>query len=364
MKIERVKTKQDLRHFYAIGREVYKGTLLHRSTEDDVMHLLIEGPSAFHNHASINPYLLREDDRIVGRFALVHDQRLADYVQVAFFEALANLPDPIDPIHKQAQTLHPSCKRIVIGLNGHLNYGTGLLASRFDKAPVFGLPYTPPYYQNYFKNLRKRAMVSFRYTVQEFVEYKKKVINTIDLAGITVRNMNKKKLRQETELYTYLNNACFGEHPYWAERDVEEDYELFHPFRLLLKEENLVFAEKDGHPIGFLLWYPDFNQLVKGDQSLGLWQLLYFHLANPIDTFRFTEIGVLPQYRQSPAVLAMILHITPSIQKAGYKYGEGGFIFEENRSSIVMTRRFLQRAFGRKIEPYRQYCVFECELWP
>jgi hypothetical protein len=174
--------------------------------------------------------------------------------------------------------------------------------------------------------------------------------------------MNKKKLRQETEIYTYLNNACFPEHPFWADRDVEEDFELFYPFRFLIKEENLLFAEIDGEPIGFFLWYPDFNQLVKRDQHLGLRHVLRYHFSDPINTFRFTEIAVLPRFKVSAAVLAMILYATPYVKKLGYTYGEGGFIFEENRKSISMTLRFLERAIGKKLETYRRYAVFEGEL--
>ena len=205
-------------------------------------------------------------------------------------------------------------------------------------------------------------MVSYRFQTEPFFEYHKKMSNKLDFNGITVRNMNKKKLRQEVETYTYLNNACFPGHPYWSDRDVEEDFELFYPFRFLIKEENLVFAELHGKPIGFLLWYPDFNQLVKGNQHLGLRHVLRYHFADPINTFRFTEIAVLPQYKISPAVQAMILHFTPFVKKLGYTYGEGGFIFEENRNSITMTRRFLERATGEKMEPYRYYAVFETEL--
>ena len=362
MKIKQVKTKKEVKAFFRISKEIYKDNIFHRSTEDAVTRLLIEGPSTFHNHASVNPYILQEADRIAGRFALIYDQKLPGYVQVSFFEALPHMSEIVRMIMRKARVNYPQCKRIVFGLNGHLNYGAGMLLSRFDKAPVFGLPYCPEYYQDYFKDFKKRTMVSYRFLTEPFFEYHKIMYGNLDFNGITVRKMNKKKLRQEIDIYTYLNNACFPEHPFWADRDVEEDFELFYPFRFLIKEENLLFAEKDGKPIGFFLWYPDFNQLVKRDQSLGFRQVMRYHLDNPINTFRFTEIAVLPKYRITPAVQAMILHALPYIKRSGFTYGEGGFIFEENRSSITMTRRFLERATGTSIEPYRRYAIFESEL--
>lgn len=362
MKIKKIETKNDVKRFYSISKEIYKDNIFHRSTDDDITSLLIKGNSNFHTHASVIPYILLEDDRIVGRFALINDKKLPDYVQVSFFEVLPHKQEVVEIIVKQARTSYPHCRRIVFGLNGHLNYGAGILLNKFDEAPVFGLPYNPEYYPDYFMNFDKKTMVSYRFPTKPFFEYCKSMSGKLDFKGISVRKMNKKKLSQEIEIYTYLNNACFPGHPFWADRDVKEDFELFYPFRFLIKEENLLFAEKNGEPIGFFLWYPDFNQLTKENQRLGLRHVLRYHFNDPINTFRFTEIAVLPKYKISMAVQAMILSAIPYIESLGYAYGEGGFIFEENRSSIAMTLRFLERATGKKMEPYRRYAVFEREL--
>ncbi len=361
MIVKQVTTEKDRRAFYTITKEIYQGDNFHRSSEDDIIRLLIEGPTAFHSHATVIPFLLINNEKTVGRFALISDRKLPEYVQVSFFEAMPGLTDISRLILEKAKSEFPDCPKIVAGLNGHLNYGAGILVSNFNEAPVFGLPYNKEYYQDYFCDFSKTTMVSYRFTVEPFLEYRDKV-GSPDFKGITVRKLNKRNLSQETRIYTYLNNACFPGHPFWADRDVAEDFELFHPFRFLIKEENLLFAEKDGQPIGFFLWYPDFNQLVKSNQHLGLKHVLRYHFANPINTFRFTEIAVLPQFKNSHAVQAMILFAIPYIQNLGIKYGEGGFIFEENINSIVMTRRFLERVTGEKVEPYRRYALFESTL--
>ena len=351
-----------MKAFYGIAREIYRDNNLYRSTESDIQRLLLEGPTAFHTHANADAYIIQERGSPVGRFALIHDRKLLEYVQVSFFEALPQLNGVSLLIEEAARTSYPDCRRMIVGLNGHLNYGAGILLNAFDKAPTFGLPYNPEYYQHYFSDFTQRTMVSYRFPTLPFFEYHKKMGAHPDLKGISVRKMNKKKLRQETEIYTYLNNACFSGHPYWADREVREDFELFHPFRFLIQEENLLFAERNGEPIGFFLWYPDFNELVRGNHHLGIRHVLRYRLANPIKSFRFTEIAVLPGYMNSHAVQAMILFAVPFIRKQGYVTGEGGFIFEENRRSMVMTKRFLERATGNSLEPHRQYAVFEKEL--
>jgi hypothetical protein len=362
MILKEVNTKSDFRTFYRVPLEIYKTNSLYRTSEDDITRLLVEGPSAFHQHATINSYLVLQEEVVVGRFSLIHDQKLPEYVQVSFFEAQVGLFGLANLIIEKARAEFSHCKKIVFGLNGHLNYGAGILTSNFNEAPVFGLPYNKEYYQDYFTDFRRIPLVSYNFLLEPFVDYHRRMNDHSDFKGITVRKLNKKKFQQETEIYTYLNNACFTTHPFWAERNVREDFELFHPFRFLIKEENLLFAEKDGKPIGFFLWYPDFNQLLKGHQKLGLKQVLKYYFASPIDTFRFTEIAVLPEFKMSHAAQALILYAIPYIQKSGIKYGEGGFIFEENTNSIAMTRRFLERATGLKMNPHRHYALFETTL--
>lgn len=362
MNLREVHTKAELHSFYRIQEEIYRDNRNIRFSESDITRLLVEGPTAFHRHGRVIPFLIEDNGKVAGRFAFIHDRNLQDYLQVSFFEAQPGLGEIAGTITGSARSLFPDCKKLVVGLNGHLNYGAGILISQFDVPPVFGLPYNPEYYQDYFTGSVQRTMVSFRFPLKPFVDYQQKMAKIQDFKGITVRKLNKKRLKEETEIYTCLNNACFPGHPFWADRHVEEDYELFRPFRFLIKEENLLFAEKNGKPIGFFLWYPDFNQLINHKQHLGWKEVLRYQLANPIDTFRFTEIAVLPEYQISHAVQAMILYAIPLIEKTGVTTGEGGFIFEENTSSMVMTSRFLERVTGLKMTPYRRYATFEYTL--
>ncbi len=361
MKLLRVTNRDELKHFYHLPTIIYNGNKYHRATEESLTHLLIDGPTEFHQHASVMPYLFINGDKPVGRCAIIYDKLLPEYIQIAFFEAMPNLPDPCGLIMAEARKLHPEASKIVFGINGHLNYGAGFLLDNFDLPPIFGLPYTADYYPAYFSSLTLRSMVSFRYGMDGFEEWGAKQPPG-DIDGITVRTMNMKRLREEVELYTYIDNNSFTDTPYWSARQPIENYELFHPFRHLLKGENLLFAERNGKPLGFLLWYPNFNELVGSGNDIGIAEVLHYRIANPIKTYRFTEIALLPDARYSRAVYAMIRHLIPIVKKYGYTHGEGGFIFEENTASINMTRKFIERAFGTKYQPYRRFGLFEGSL--
>lgn len=362
MKVEVIEGKSAFKVFEKVCSDVYSCNRFYRGTESSIEHLLLNSNSAFLKHSTILKFVVRNGNDCVARFALIQDQRLRDTIQVSFFEAQNGLGNISGLIKKEIRTHFPQCSKVVVGLNGHLNYGAGLLLNRFDEVPMFGLPYNPDYYAGYFSDFAMRKMVTFRFSMEAYSAWADSYSSQRMLKGLTVRFMNKGNIKKESGIYTTLNNQAFTNHPYWANRDNEEDLELFKPFRFLLDNENLIFAELNGSPVGFFLWYPNFNELVSSRRDLNIFDVVRYRFGKSIDTFRFTEIGVLPQYQGSPVALAMINKSLPVLQEKGYKYCEGGFIFEENRASMAFVQRILQRCYGEKPEIYRQFATFETIL--
>lgn len=359
---EFIEGKSAYNTFSKVSTDVYKENRFFRGTENSVEKLLLDSESAFNLHATIKKFVVRDGNDLVARFALIHDHKLADYVQVSYFEAQKGLGDIFSLIKKEIQTHFPQCKKVVVGLNGHLNYGAGILTNRFDEVPLFGLPYNPAYYSDYFKDLHCRKMVTFRFSMEVYRTWANSYSAQREMKGLSVRFMDKRNIKKESAIYTQLNNQAFIDHPYWANRDTEEDLDLFYPFRFLLDNENLIFAEINGKPVGFFLWYPDFNQLVSTQRDLNVFDFIKYRLGSTPDTFRFTEIGIIPEYQRSPVALALINKSLPTLLEKGYKYCEGGFIFEDNRASIAFVKRILQRCYGTEPESYRQFAVFETTL--
>jgi len=357
-----IEDKHSCKIFAKAAADVYKNNCFYRGTESSIEELLLKGKSSFSQHADIKKFIIRDGNDIVGRFALIDDHKQTDYLQVSFFEAQKGLGNVFNLIKHEAKKHFPHRKRILVGLNGHLNYGAGILLNRFDEPPLFGLPYNPDYYASYFSELNMRKMVSFRFSMEVYTKWAHSYQVDRSIAGMHLRFMNKKKIKDESSLYTYLNNKAFQQHPFWADRDKSEDQELFYPFRFLLDNENLIFAEINGKVVGFFLWYPDFNQLVSSQRDLNVWDVINYRLGKKIDTFRFTEIGIIPEFQKSPVALALINKSLPVLIEKGYKFCEGGFIFEENRASMAFVKRILQRCYGKEPEPYRAFAVFETLL--
>ncbi|MCB1189304.1 MAG: hypothetical protein H7A23_02310 [Leptospiraceae bacterium] len=367
MIIKKLITKKELKKFHQFGTSIYKKNIYYRSTEDDVAHLLVDGPTFFHKHSKVIPCLVEEKGRIVARFAFIKDNRMENYLQIAFFEAISGIDNLYNAIKEEARQLFPNCKKICIGLNGHLNYGAGILLNKFDETPIFGLPYTHEYYPEYFKDLGIQKVISFRFPTEGFKKYLERVKNFSYGREIKIRSLNKRRLKEDIKIYTELNNKCFQKHPFWTNRSPEEDLELFKPFRFLLAKENILFADYLDKPIGFLMWFPDFNQLVNGNQKLRAghslsYDVLRMKLKNPINTFRFAEVGVLPEYKKTGVIFKLMNQMMQDVLKFGYTDGEGGFIFESNYDSINLARRYIERITSKKVDVYREYAIFEEDL--
>jgi len=348
--------------FSKVSADVYRGNPNFRGTEGSVEKMLLNADSAFHTHSKVLKFVVRDGNDLVARFALIHDFWLVNYVQVSFFEAQPGLGNIFLLIEKEIRSHFPQCTKVVVGLNGHLNYGAGILLNRFDEPPVFGLPYNPAYYAGYFSQIECHKMATFHFCMDAYSAWAESYAPSRAIDGLSVRFMDKKRIKEESAIYTMLNNQAFTKHPYWAKRDTKEDLDLFYPFRFLLDNENLIFAEVKGKPVGFFLWYADFNQLVSGSRDLNVIDVIRFRLGKTPDTFRFTEIGIIPEYQNSSVAMALLNKALPTIRAKGYQYCEGGFIFEENKASMAFVNRLLKRSFGKEQEVYRRYATFETQL--
>ncbi len=355
-------SEKALQEFHAVADRIGGRYPQSRSTDSTILERLLGGRSAYHRHARVWPFLIESGGAAVGRVMLIHDENLGQYVQAGYFAAEPGLPGVRAAIEAQARLTCPGVPRLVVGLNGHVNHPTGILTDGFEP-PTFGYTWNPPYYSGYFVGLLARPMVSYRFETGPIIRYVDSIRASFQPGQVTTRNMDGRQLHREVNIYTELNNASLSQHPYWSKRQFDEDWEILQPFRSLLNDENLIFAEVKGEAVGFLLWYPDFNQLVsRPGEHLNLWRILQFKIRNPIRCVRLAAIGVKAAHRGGPAVPAMLMRMTDAVRRGPYEFCEGGYIFEENTSSMGMTLSFIEGAFGQKPKPFRRWAVYEGEL--
>lgn len=342
MKLVKVndKNKKVFLNFY---RSQYLNHPLRRDSLSGMLKALLYGKSELCKSVDLEPLMVMESDKIIMICMLAFAHRMPEYVQIGFFEAAELNMEAFQMFLDKAEEFAKSknASKLSASLNIHVNYGLGFLSSSYDKVQSFGMAHNPEFYHEFFQKTN--------FDVIEMVSYKKDMRSLDSLLSnetskrlkerYTVRKSDFKNFKRDCEVYTDINNKSFNEHLFYYPRKKEEDYELFRDMRFLMSEENLLFVEKEGNPVGFMLWYPDFNQIMSSSETVGIKTVIKNKLfSNRIDTFKIVEMGVIPGERNKGAILALFDYCFKCI-KGKYAFMESGWILSNN---------FKSRNFGIK----------------
>ena len=345
----RLVDKTTVNAYIAFSDEVYKNNIFYRNTMGTVLRSILSRKAQICKSSIIKPIMVMDSEKIVAVCTFAIIDRMKDTLQIAFFEALENQESAIGMMidfGKRMATKH-GINKILVGLNLHVNYVLGILADHYESIQSFGSAYNPPYYIDYFKKYAYKEvnLVNYRIKMDDFsFDINNKILEKIK-TKYHVRKADFSNLKRDSKIYTNLNNQAFKNHNFYYERRFEEDLELFNDFKILLKEENLLFMEHDRKPIGFLLWYPDYNELIGPGQRLGIKTIIkhkIFHRR--IKGFKIVEIGVLPEYQKSGAVLALFQKCR-EIVKGRYGFCESGWILENNLDSRGFGHRWADKVY-------------------
>lgn len=248
------------------------------------------------------------------------------------------------------------CSKIVVGLDGHVNYSVGFGVD--TEVPSFGESYSPAYYHKYFEDFSKIKFVSFfdaanlvRDRIDEDIKkFEKQIENTsIEFADFG------KGFIKTMKRYTDLNNRIFEGHRYYYFRDYDEDADLFKDMRPLLDNNNLIFAKYNGEDIGFILWYPDYNELVPVGKGASIMTFIkYKLLAIRPKTAKVVEMAVLPKYRQFGVTLSLFYAAIKQTSKNTNRI-MSSWIIDENTKSKAITCRYTK-------QHYKEYFTYEKEI--
>lgn len=365
MYFKKIQTDEDKTLFIELPKKIYKDCEHYRLTNEETAEWLSFEKTEFHKHAVVTPFLIYQNNEVVGRFSAIIDQNMSEYCQIAFLEFTKNTREDLaDNFKSFCNDIFPQCSKIIIGLNGHVNYGAGFLLNKYDQTPAYELPYTRNYYPKYFKKYQEKRITTFFFKYFNLEKNVKQYEKYYPKGNYNVRYLNLNNFENEIKVYTDLNNKCFVNHPYWTNRTYKEDYELFAPYENVLIPENLIIIEHQNTPIAFLLWLPDYNQLLNNNTvSLKLEDPdIKSKIIKNIDTFRLMEIAVIPEFHKKRIEFMLFTELMRAISRTNLKYCEGGFIFNENVESINMSKKYLKRLFDPEAKTHREYAVYEDSL--
>lgn len=332
MSVTEVNDSRSRKRFLNMVDNIYRDDKIYvRPLDQEIESVFDPRRNSFFQHGEATRWILENDNgEVVGRVAAYINSRKAFTFQqptggMGFFEC------PND--QSLANTLFDTAKewlekRGMKAMDGPINFGEndvnwGLLIDGFTH-PGFGMNYNPPYYKELFENY------GFKY-------YFEQVSNHLDLTKpfperfwkIAEWAMRRPELR--------FRHFTYEDAPKLL-RDMKEVYDdawKFHENFTPLEEATLLrglekakpfldpemiwFAYHEDEPIGFLIQFPDVNQIIKHlHGKLNLFNKLKFLWLKSLKTMTRTRIvimGVKPKYQRFGVESGIFWHLNEKMKK-------------------------------------------------
>lgn len=352
MKIIDVQSKEDKKRYIDF---VYK---LYRKDENFCdMNLLFVKNYLFKkdDHAKrsmVLPIIIEEGDiKLVGMFISTND---SPQIKLSFLEFLPNSQVYIKELVDYGKKLMVSLDKqeIIVGINGHVSYGLGILAPNSNRDFEFNSNYNKEYYTRELEEVMpvtKKAF-SYQYTVNHSLSLiKEGIIERVE-KEYTYRCLNKKHFKREMLIFGNLADQALRQTPYYSEKTPLEMYQLMKKMRFIMKKEDIVFAMKDGKEVGFIFTHPDYAKLFDRPKVNYIKFYLRF-LRKRTHHLIYNVIGILPEYQKTGLGIGLI-HYTIRLRQKEYTQGVSSFILEDNFLSTKMCK-------GLSIGDHKEYRIYE-----
>ena len=253
----------DWNDYVELLRQVYRTFPQYRDNNAQLIREIVGGTSLFSQNIAKSWAGVYDRGKLAAAAVLICSRKTPDYLSLAFFEALDS-PAAINLLLEHAKRVASDWRvgKVVAGLNGHMNYGMGLLCDNFDQPASFWSSFNPPYYYEILKQTaeQQHALTSFVFDLDRLAFDKFQALFSRLDRRFGYRTANLKNLKQEMTVYTDLINGCFVDHPFYWQRTEAENLEMVDALLPFLRGENLIIAEENGHAVGYILWHPGFFQ--------------------------------------------------------------------------------------------------------
>ena len=321
----------------------------------EVRELLTPGKNPFFEHASVQLFLARRGDAVVGRIS-AHIDRLALAQPVeqgsgpgtgnwGMMEAedagvmAALIARAEDWLRGQGMT------RVLAPLSLSVWDEPGLLVKGFDHSPTVMMGHHDPRYRGWIEPLGYapvKSLVTYDLEVQDGLP---PLIDRIVASGeknprIRIRPVDLKRFDEEAALIlSILNDAWSDNWGFVPITDSEVAY-VGRKLKPLVKADLVVIAELEGEPVAFMMTLPDMNPVLKriGGKLLPLgWARLLWWLRKPTDaTMRVPLMGVLKRLQSSrlaSQLAFMMIEYTRrvAVAKYGTRRTEIGWVLDDNQ---------------------------------
>jgi GNAT superfamily N-acetyltransferase len=368
--IEPVKTRRDLKRFVKLPFR------LRRHDPQwvpplifDRMQFLDRSKNPYFEHAEAEYFLAWRDGEPVGRITAQVDQRWDAYQGgsdgMFGFVEFENDPEVAAALlDTAAEWVAGKGKGRILGpMDFTTNDELGLLVEGYEKRPMILQPWHPPYYRELIEGHGySKAMDLLMWwlalgELKEGMKFHPAIHEAADKLfaehGITIRNMNKRDLRNEFHRHLEVYNEAWGDN--WGFVPVTEAEADFQAklLKQVVEERWTFIAERDGEVLGGALTLPDIHQVTAkmNGRLLPLGWLRFLLGRRRIDLVRVFALGVKPAFQHTGIAAALYIKHLEEASPDGVYGGETGWILEVNEP----MNRAMEGMGGKVVKRYRLY---------
>ena len=367
VEIQPVSSRRDLTRFIKLPWRIY------RNEPRWIPPLIFErrryldrARNPFFGHAEAEYLIAWRDGQPVGRVSAHVDRNLNEFQGnrwglFGFFEC-AEDPEAAKALLAAAERWLGArgCDRIVGPMSFTMNDECGVLIEGHERRPLVQQPWTHPYYPALLEGAGLgKAMDLLMWNLE--VTDRSKVLPVIfELAekvepehGIVVRHMRKRDLEAEARRFVEVYNVAWSDNWGFVPMTDEEMIHAAKENKLVLDENWMMVAERDGETVGAALTVPDFNQVLEklNGRLLPLGWLKALLARRRIDRVRVGFLGVKPEYQHTGVAAAFYAEHFEMAAKTPQTGGEMGWILETNTA----MNRGMEAMGGRVVKRYRIY---------
>jgi GNAT superfamily N-acetyltransferase len=308
----------------------------------------------FFRHSEGEFFLARREGEVVGRIAALHNRRhLAAHADGAGFFGFFECEDrPATAAALLGAAEDWLRARGLSRARGPANFSiqdeAGVLLDGFEHAPMAGMGYTPPYYRGLIETAgyrKVRDLHVYRIDRSSWREDQFRRMAAIAdriAAGVTLRPLNPKDLPGETaRLETIFADAWRDN---WGAQPITQAEFLKYEeqYRLFIDPELVLFAEREGEPLGMAVAIPNVNEIIQRiDGRLfpwGWWRLL--RERKRVKGVRLFLLGVRASARRLGLPVLFIRRYREILLRSPtYQELEFSWIVEDNHETIALIRR-------------------------
>jgi hypothetical protein len=353
-----VNNKRTREEFHKVPKILYKDDKNWTCPLDvEIENIFNPAKNSCFKHGDAIRWILKDDmGNLIGRIAAFYDKKKAYHNPqptggIGFFECI-NDQQAANLLFETAREWLSS--NGMEAMDGPINFGEnfvywGLLVEGFMQQG-YGMPYNFPYYkelfenygfQNYFEQYSFHDVFSKPYPerMQKFAEH------FFEKPEYTFQHLEMDRVEEYLKQLVEMYNKVWSDFlENYTPLKYEDFYGIFKEAKPLLNEKTIWFAYHNNMPVGFLIAFPDINQVLRKLKNgklnlINIFRLLYYR-KRAITRARLLLSGVIPEYQRTGVVTALYLKLTNEMREMGMTELELSWVGDYNLTVNRMYSQF------------------------